>query len=145
MFFKNRGSLRDRHLHGLKLAGPLVSRIANVNARVAAAKQVNLIQIQIRISGRIFADAVQDGYGPFAVAVEAHHTVDVLERLSRGGQDHGPRGRCYLLGQRPVGQAAARDLQVLEAMLDDLVDGSLIPWGADGYESMGDDRFLEAK
>ena len=143
MLFEDRGALGDRHHHGLDLLGRLVRRVADFNVGIAVPEQIDLVQLQVGIGGGILPDAVHDGQPLVAVLEKADRAVDLLERFASGGDHQRQAGRGDFFHQRPVRQVAARHLQVVEAVLDNLVHRGLVPRRADGKKAVLDDGILE--
>ena len=75
----------------------------------------------------------------FPVLEERDDTVDLCDGRPRGGDDHRQRAGDRLLQQWPVGERTTRDLEDVEAILNDAVDRFLVEGCANRDEAVGPD------
>ena len=134
MLLEQRSALRDRHRDGQRLVRVLVRRVSDAQVGIARAQEIDLVELQVACGRRILRDAGHQREIALAVAHEGHDVIDV-EQLDPGGRaDDGQIGPPDRLDQRPVGERAARDLQDVEAVRDDAIDGGLVEGRAHGVQ-----------
>ena len=127
VFFKQRRTLGHRQHHGFTLVGRLVGRITDLHPGVAFLEQLDLVELQIIVGGRVFAHAVHDRELFVPVLIKADDPVDILKRLARGrNHQRQLRGRDFFR-QRPIREVATGHLEKIVAVLDDLIDRQIVP------------------
>ena len=129
VLFKNGGPFSDGHLHAVQLVGGFVGGIPDPDLRVSRLQQVDLVQLQLRGGGRVLRDAVHDGEVLLSVFQEAHHLVDILQGNARRGGDDRLVGFGDPLQERPIQERTARDLDDIEIVFLDEIDGGFIEGG----------------
>jgi len=87
---------------------------------------------------------MHDGERLVPVLVKTDDAVDVVEGFTRGRNDELQLSRSDFLGERPIREVAARDLEIIVTVLDDFIDGDVVPRCAHRKETLFDDGVFYA-
>lgn len=86
--------------------------------RIASAQEIDLVELDFVVFGRVERDAVVDRQRNAAAIEELDQVVDILQRRATGGDDDRLFGGRNLLDQDPVVDVRTGDLDELDAKLD---------------------------
>ena len=144
MLLEHAALLGDGQADGRGKRRVLVGRVADGHARVARAKEVDLVEFKLVQRRRVFGDAVHEREVLLPVPQEGHDVVEFARGDTGRGDHHRQIRQHRALQQRPIGTGAARDLEDVEAAFDDEFDGGLVERRAHGEHALRFDLVDEA-
>src|SRR5215471_7645940 len=123
----------------------LMSGETNRVIRVTLAKEINLVELDLKIFRGINGYAMIDGDGNAPVIKKGNQVIDVFQRRAARGDDDRFLGLGNLFEQDPIVTIGTRNLQNGDSQVATHIDGALIEGrghrnttgGADGFHQLG--------